>query len=42
MLKVEDDKLPAHRALLAESSDVFKAMFQAISLLSSMMIMVYE
>ena len=29
MLKVEDDKLPAHRALLAESSDVFKAMFQA-------------
>ena len=31
MLKLRDDELPAHRSLLAESSDVFKAMFQASS-----------
>ena len=31
MLKHGDDKLPAHRSLLAESSDVFRAMFQASS-----------
>ena len=31
MLKLGDDKLPAHRSLLAESSDVFEAMFQASS-----------
>ena len=29
MLKVENEKLPAHRTLLAESSVVFEAMFQA-------------
>ena len=28
-LKLGDKMLPAHRALLAESSDVLKAMFQA-------------
>ena len=37
MLKVEDDKLPAHRTLLAESSDVFEAMFQARSFLLCML-----
>jgi len=37
MLKVEDDRLPAHRALLAESSDVLKAMFQARSSISSVL-----
>ena len=31
MLKLGDDKLPAHRSLLAESSDFFRAMFQASS-----------
>ena len=29
MLKVENEKLPAHRTLLAESSVVFEAIFQA-------------
>ena len=31
ILKMGDDKLPAHRSLLAESSEVFKAMFKASS-----------
>ena len=37
MLKVEDDELPAHRAFLSESSDVFKSMFQARSFNLSML-----
>ncbi len=30
-LKMEDGMLPAHRSLLAESSDYFKAIFQVCS-----------